>query len=60
MRAVRVNDQITEVKQPRPMIILKWVTFFSCFGLVWDLKNPIGYFGWTAKKEFNTQVSSEW
>ena len=26
MRAVKVNGQITEVKQLRPRLILKWVT----------------------------------
>ena len=28
MRAVRVNGQITEVKQPRPWLILRWVTIW--------------------------------
>ena len=26
MRAVKVNGQITEVKQPQPRVMLRWVT----------------------------------
>ena len=29
VKAVRVNGQITEVKQPKTNLILRWVTFFS-------------------------------
>ena len=46
MREVKVNGQITEVKQPRPWSELRWVTIWACISVA-NPRVPVGG-AWTS------------
>ena len=56
MKAVRVNGQITEVKQPKTNLILRWVTITFCLFSVAEILSKLGRF---AKFYLSARISEK-